>query len=307
MRSLRAAFLLALCVHAPLTLAFVCVRPPAPASAALVEHEVTLVELPAPPEEAVMRSLAQAFEPGKHVVSSRAAPAKSAASRGGSSHPAPGPVADVMEGAAVVTTVALVHDAVPALGLSFAHAYAAASGAVVPERAEGPPPGTTALGSVRAALADHDRALGLGTDSALVAAIRHAALGSRIPVKSTAVLWAKAGADGALLDAEAKGASSDAEAWNEMAAEVVRAMKGRQVRTVLGARGALLSFRVESLVRQGAGNAVAPSVRIGTPLYRCMESCTASGNIDPTDAILSATSHAERFVDVRALSSARLD
>jgi hypothetical protein len=89
--------------------------------------------------------------------------------------------------------------------------------------------------------------------------------------------------------------------------EVVRAMKGLRVRAVLGGRGARLSFRVESLVRQGAGNAVAPSVRVGTPLYRCMEACTASGNIDPSDALLDAASRPERFVDVRALSSTRID
>jgi hypothetical protein len=204
-------------------------------------------------------------------------------------------------------SIVLMRDAAPVIDLSAARDYGVTRGAAPDHAHEGATGGQTAIDSVRAALDEHDRALGLGTDSALVAAIRHAALGSRVPLKSSATLWATAGAAGNVIDAEATNASSDAEAWNEVAAAVVRAMKGTRVRAMLGARGARLSFRVESLVRQGAGNAVAPSVRVGTPLYRCMEACTASGNIDPSDALLDVTSRPQRVIDVRALASLRID
>lgn len=292
-KPLRTALVIALCAHAAVATAFVRARPgsapPAPASFAAEEREVSLIDSPvaeeATPATATATARAsRAFGPGKHVVSAQATTAQAA-------------MATATE-SAVVSSVVLVRESAPVLDLP---------SAVVPDHAAQSPRGATALDSVRAALDDHDRAIGLGTDSALVAAIRHAALGSRIPVKSSATLQATAGADGSVIDAEATNASSDIEAWNEVAAEVVRAMKGQRVRAVLGARGARLSFRVESLVRQGAGNAVAPSVRVGTPLYRCMEACTASGNIDPSDALLDATSRPARFVDVRALSSTRLD
>lgn len=270
------------------------------AAPAVDEHEVSLAEAPAQ-EEARAVEAARPFDTPK--------PGKSRLGVASAAHPsslAAAADADVAPASALTaSTVMLVREAAPTSVLDLPAA-----------RDHGPTPATaasragretTAIDSVRAALDEHDRALGLGTDSALVAAIRHAALGSRVPLKSSAILWATAAADGSVVDAEATNASSDAEAWNEMAAAVVRAMKGTRVRAALGARGARLSFRVESLVRQGAGNAVAPSVRVGTPLYRCMEACTASGNIDPSDALLDATSRPQRVIDVRALSTVRVD
>jgi hypothetical protein len=324
-RPFRAALVIALCAHASIAIAFVRARPgnaaapaPAPASLGSEEREVSVVDSPAEGESEPIGAV-RAFEPRKHVVWARAVvdhlPSVAPAEAGAGANAEANAEANTEANAEANTeanananaSVALVREALPVLDLSLpARAYARAA-ATVPDRASGASRGGTAIDSVRAALDDHDRAIGLGTDSALVAAIRHAALGSRVPVKSSAVLWTTAGADGSLVDAEATNASSDIEAWNEVAAEVVRAMKGQRVRAVLGARGARLSFRVESLVRQGAGNAVAPSVRVGTPLYRCMEACTASGNIDPSDALLNAASRPERFVDVRALSSTRVD
>jgi hypothetical protein len=315
-RPFRLALIIALCAHASgaVAFAFARVRPRAATPAVIAaapaedEHEVSLLEPPADRElepRAVERASAfDAPTPRKsrvHVASAAhpsAVAAVAAVAAAGSAEGAPA-------SAVAMASVMLTREAAPAsvLDLPAARDY----GPTPATSASGAGGGTTAIDSVRAALDDHDRALGLGTDSALVAAIRHAALGSRVPLKSSAVLWATAGADGSVVDAEATNASSDPEAWNEVAAAVVRSMKGARVRAVLGARGARLSFKVESLVRQGAGNAVAPSMRVGTPLYRCMEACTASGNIDPSDALLDMTSRPQRVIEVRALSAVRVD
>jgi len=312
LKTLRATLAVALGAHAVIASAFALapVRAlVAPPSLAAVEHEVSLVDEPADDDRGVTPATERAFDPriapGEQPYfakkTARQRRADGADDSAGASASAP----------VAVTPIALVREAAPLLDLSAARGYVPSGSGSADRSADrdraGGSPRTTAIDSVRAALDDHDRALGLGTDSALVAAIRHAALGSRVPVKSSATLWTTAGADGSVTGAEATTATSDIEAWNEVAAEVVRAMKGLRVRAVLGARGARLSFRVESVVRQGAGNAVAPSVRVGTPLYRCMEACTASGNIDPTDALLDVASRAGRFVDVRALSAVRLD
>jgi hypothetical protein len=319
-RPFGTALIVAAGAHASVAMAFV--RPPPAAATPMVidagpphdEQQLFLVEPSAVPDVEEQRGTegASAFDAPKLVRTW-----KNAVFAAPPPHPtiaaAAAPAGDVTTPsglvASTVSTVNLVRQAAPAsvLDLPAARDLGPMAATVASGAGQGRNEGSTALDAVRAALDDHDRALGLGTDSALIAAIRNAALDSRVPSKSSAVLWATAAADGSVVDAEVTNTSRDAEAWNEVAAAVVSAMKGTRVRAVLGARGARLSFKVESLVRQGAGNAVAPSVRVGTPLYRCMEACTASGNIDPTDALLSATSRSQRVVDVRALASVRLD
>lgn len=80
---------------------------------------------------------------------------------------------------------------------------------------------------MRAALDEHDRQLGLGSDGPRISAVESAALGSRIPVISSAVLSATTDAEGNVVSVGAAKATGDAEAWGEVAANVLQAMRHR--------------------------------------------------------------------------------
>jgi hypothetical protein len=163
-----------------------------------------------------------------------------------------------------------------------------------------------ALAAVTAALDAHDRALGLGAGGPLIAAARAAASTSRIPVESSATLVAPTVAEGHVVAVLPTDGSGDASAWNDVAARVLQEMRGKPLHVPRGARGVRIALRIVSQVRRAAGHDGGPTVRAGTPLYRCQEACTASGNIDPTDAVLNATDRGERAIHVQTLTEERL-
>jgi hypothetical protein len=159
----------------------------------------------------------------------------------------------------------------------------------------------------------------------VIAALHGVTMSSRVPVESSAELWATTDSEGTILSVEARSfAGADAASWNDVAAGVLEALKGKRVTVPPGTKGMRMSFRVESRRRQATGHQTqsartsilvthdkpqtdrAASVRLGTPVYRCEVACTASGNFDPTDAALMATTSASRTVAVRSLGQERL-
>jgi hypothetical protein len=125
-------------------------------------------------------------------------------------------------------------------------------------------------------------------------------------------------------------ASGSPEGWEEVAAGVLRAMEGKRIRVPPGARGLMLSFRVEARLRTVEGHMTAAShhrapllvtadhpdaqrptsLAFGTPDPECQtlsgKACTASANIDPTDALVGAFTKAGRSVVVELLEQRRV-
>jgi hypothetical protein len=97
-------------------------------------------------------------------------------------------------------------------------------------------------------------------------------------------------------------------AMRDLAASVHAAMRARTVRVPPGARGVIVALRVESKMRTASAHAAGPAtIRIlGIPVRKGKPGSVAvdvtpfmiSGNIDPTDAILDATSPDVRSVQV---------
>ncbi|MDB5216362.1 MAG: hypothetical protein JWO86_4289, partial [Myxococcaceae bacterium] len=151
------------------------------------EREISLVESPVDDQPRTVE-----------ITNARESRPILAAARPSSTHPRSidTTAAAAAPSAMAAASIVLTRDAAPVLDLAAVRDYGSMRRAAADHANAGTSNGQTAIDSVRAALDEHDRALGLGTDSALVAAIRHAALGSRVPLKSSATLWATAGETG---------------------------------------------------------------------------------------------------------------
>ncbi len=182
---------------------------------------------------------------------------------------------------------------------------------------------TSAADSVRAALDEHDRQLGLGADGAVVAALHRVTMASRVLVASTATIVATVDSDGNVVAVDVVNGGGASDAWKDVAAALLESMRGKKVRVPAGGHGLRLGFSVESRSRSVSGHKTdsrspvwvtaddahadrSPSLTLGTPQYRCLEGCTGSANIDPTHAVLNATNGLSRTIAVKALPPQRL-
>lgn len=313
---LRSTLVLAFAVHLPL-LAVARRVPPAPPPVVPTEIVIESAVVDAP-------IVANAPVPVPDVAIAAAANVARAV---GTSAPTTGDRAVVTEGDAIVAVPAATAD-VWGAAVRPRVSIDLPPGAIAPPPSSAPlpsPPETrhAAETALRAALDASDREKGFGRSGPLVSTAHGVAMASRIPVTSAATLVAVVDAEGKVVDVRA---SVDDAAWKDLAASLRRAMEAKRVRVPTGARGLEIAIRIDSRVRTAGGHVRReddkgghgwvddknpdrdrpPSLALGTPTYRCLEGCTASGNIDPTDALLGATAKNTRTIEVRTLSEKRL-
>jgi hypothetical protein len=209
--------------------------------------------------------------------------------------------------------------ALPSASLDLPRAYA--FGGVHGEAT--PSPGASAEAAMRSALDERDRAAGLDRSGPIASAMHAVAGGDRIAPGSSATLVATVDESGAVVAVAIARSTGDAAAWRNVADALLAAMRGKRIAVPQGAHGLRLGFAVESRVRRAGGHMTngrtpvfvtpddahasrAPSIALGTPVYRCLEGCTASANLDPTDAVLNATQSDARTIVVESLPAERI-
>jgi hypothetical protein len=97
--------------------------------------------------------------------------------------------------------------------------------------------------AVRAALHDHDVALGLGSGGPVVTALEEAVHAGTAPLDSHAVLVAIADASGIVTRVDIESASDDLASFRAIAQDVLNRMREKRVRVPAAARG--LSIRID--------------------------------------------------------------
>jgi hypothetical protein len=118
-----------------------------------------------------------------------------------------------------------------------------------PRSAEGPPPGAapvSSTGGLREGLHAHDVELGLAATGPIVGAAEQATRESRAPVDGFALFRADFDAGGKIQNVRVLDASSESEAWREVASAIAEALRSKPVHVPPGSRGVIVTLRVES-------------------------------------------------------------
>jgi hypothetical protein len=119
-----------------------------------------------------------------------------------------------------------------------------------PERAARREGNRQAGEAMRAALHEHDIALGLGGGGPVVTALEAAALASTAPLDSRAIVIAVADASGSVTHVDIESASADPASFHAIAEDALARLRGQAVRVPAGAQG--LSMRIEVVSRIAA-------------------------------------------------------
>jgi hypothetical protein len=205
----------------------------------------------------------------------------------------------------------------PAVGL--AASARRETGAALRAAAEGrsTPSGAAAAASLHQLLDEHDRAVGLGSGGPLVNLARTAVRDSLVPSVSHALFELCTDGAGVVLSVRVLDSSSDRRAWDDVAAKLAESARAHPLRVPPGGRGMAVTLQVDSVVHtKSAHDAGETSVSLfGVPIKKSrapnpvnidLSVPVASMNIDPTDALLDATTKADRIVSAWIVAERRL-
>ncbi len=172
-----------------------------------------------------------------------------------------------------------------------------------PGRREGDPgreasaASTTAVAdSLRAALDAHDRSIGLGSGAPLVEPTREAVRTSLVPDFARAILEFTTDRAGLVVSVRVVDASSDRQAWDEVADKLARDTQKKPLRMPPGARGVAVTMQVESKVLNASGQDPGQGVL----------SRAAAGLFEPTELLMDSNAKPRRVVVAKVLSELRL-
>ena len=269
------------------------------------------------PERTEPRVAARPPEPGRATTSARerAAPEVAAAPT------SPDPEASIaaLEGASSPSWTFAPTVAAPVVGRTLAGSRegGGASAGEGGEASGSTAAGAGALASVRSGLAAHDRRTGLSPGGALVDATGDVVRASRVPVKAHARIEVRADARGVVTSVRVLDVSSDMDAWEEAAKQLVASLRARPLRVPSGADGLVVTLRVESSLRLPSAHEAGPvkvsvlhvPVKPGAPGKGAQVNVSplgASIDSDPTDMLLDATSLPRRVVSVTVADEERL-
>jgi hypothetical protein len=124
-----------------------------------------------------------------------------------------------------------------------------ATGPLAPPPEEPPRKGG---GGLSDALAEHDRALGLGSGGPVLAVARDAALSALVD-ESAATIYVDADSSGRVTTARVVSSTGDGAGWNEVARAIVKGLRGRTLKMPPDARGITVTVRLEVAVRLPSG------------------------------------------------------
>lgn len=139
----------------------------------------------------------------------------------------------------------------------------------------------------------HDIDLGLVPGGEFVSLTRNAVRTSRAPTVGHAMLEFQIDSAGAVSAVRVLDASSDWDEWEEVAAEIAKAARGRLARLPSGSGGLALKLEVSSAIQSVTGRA--PTDKALTKIVRAIG--------DPIDAIIDSKVPAQRVVAARIVDA----
>jgi len=151
-------------------------------------------------------------------------------------------------------------------------------------------------GQMRAALDAHDRELGLGSGGPVVRAVHEVARSLSAIRDGAATLEVTTDASGRVLSVHAFEATSDDALWNEWAKSLAAELEGHALPVPRGARGLVITVRVEAAVRSASG------AKAGRPVSPMANTEGAGLGFDVTDI----GSRARSVVHARVVGERRL-
>lgn len=184
-------------------------------------------------------------------------------------------------------------------------------------KGEAPPGGSAAMASVLDALDDAERVAGRGVGGPLVGVTRDAVREGLTSDFGHATLEFRTDGTGLVVSVRVVDVSADRRAWDDVAQKLVESAKKRRLAVPAGSRGVAVTVRVDSAVKT-ASNHDAGETSISVfgipvkkssaphPLHVDVAIPMASMNLDPTDALLDATTKPRRVVSVWVESERRL-
>lgn len=174
-----------------------------------------------------------------------------------------------------------------------------------------------AMTSMKLALDAHDQDVGLGSGGPLVNLTRSAVRDSPTPTIGHALFELTTNGAGLVLSVRVLDASSSRKSWEEVAAKLAETSRTHPLRVPPGAKGVAVTLRVDSVLKTKSAHDAGETALsfFGVPLKRSnaehpvrvdVAVPITSMNIDPTDALLDATSVPERVVSVWITREERL-
>jgi hypothetical protein len=174
-----------------------------------------------------------------------------------------------------------------------------------------------ALASVRDALDARDHEIGLGAGGPLVNLARDSVREGLAPNVGHALFELSTDRLGIVVSVRVLDASSDRNAWDDVAKELAKKARAHPLHVPRGANGVAVTLRLDSVVRTKSGHDAGETAislfgvpvkksRAAQPVQIDLSIPIISGNIDPTDIVMDATSKPERIVFARVVEERRL-
>jgi hypothetical protein len=114
--------------------------------------------------------------------------------------------------------------------------------------------------SIETALARRDQRIGLGPEGPVVAAVETLVMQSTTTPDSDATLFVRTDAEGKVVHAEVRVASSDGPEWERIARELVRSLGDKRMRVPAGSSG--VSFQLQVTSREQLPSGASPGLEI---------------------------------------------
>ena len=178
-------------------------------------------------------------------------------------------------------------------------------------------PGEGAMASVQRGVDLHDREVGLGAGGPLVGVTRDAVRDGLTASVGHALLEFRTDGTGIVIGVRVLEANAERRAWDDVAARLTESASKKRLRVPPGAKGVAVTVRVESAMKTAsAHDAGETSVsvfgipvkksRAAHPVHVDVSIPIVSMTLDPTDALLDATTRPVRVVSVWVEDERRL-